>query len=189
MIKKRLYQKNRKRGHDPLYCFCRQGKKLVETIVLYVLYAGIYQLYYLDTDVREEIAGWRLGQVYTLQCSKNGPNLCMMKTRNGICRIARKSYRLADVVFQFKSLDQAFFVMTGQISVAQAYARHAFTLFGDISAGMSFSRVVDRTELYLFPKIITRRILKKQNKRQVPMLYVYFRIAAGILKGSYKVQL
>lgn len=175
--------------HDPLYWLKRQGKMLVEAVVLYVLYAGVYQLYHLDADVREEISSWRLGRVYGLQCSGRGPSLYLMRKRNGICKIAVDSHRQADVSFRFKSPDQAFQVMTGQISVADAYARHAFALSGDIGYAMSFARVVDRAEWYLFPGIITKRILKKQEKRQVPMLYLYLCIAAGILTGAYRSEL
>lgn len=182
-------RKSVKLTHDPLYWLKRQGKILIEAVVLYVLYAGIYQLYNLDADVREEISGWRLGRVYGLQCSEHGPSLYLMRKRNGICKIAVSSHRQADVSFRFKSPDQAFQVMTGQISVADAYARHAFALSGDIGYAMSFARVVDRAETYLFPGIITRRILKKQAKRQVPMIYVYLRIAAGFLTGTYRSEL
>lgn len=184
-----LLMKNRKLTHSPAYWLCRQGKLLVERVILYVLYAGIYQLYRLDTDVREEIAGWRLGRVYGLQCCAGGPALYFMKTKDGICRIASRSHRQADVCFIFKSADQAFQVVTGQISVADAYARHAFVLSGDIGYAMSFARVVDRTEQYLFPRIMTRRILKRQEKRQVPMLYVYLRIVLGMFTGDYRAKL
>lgn len=188
-MKELLLRKNRKLTHSPVYWLCRQGKLLVETVILYVLYAGIYQLYSLDTNVREEISGWRMGRVYGLQCCEGGPSLYFMKTQNGICRIAPYSHRKADVNFIFKSADQAFQVVTGQISVAAAYARHAFALSGDIGYAMSFARVVDRAEFYLFPEIMTRRILKKQEKRQVPMLYVYLRILAGIFTGAYRSEL
>lgn len=188
-MEKLLLMKNKKLVHSPVYWLCRQGKLLVENIILYVLYAGIYQLYRLDTDVREEISGWRLGRVYGIQCCSNGPGLYFMKTKNGICRISSKSHRKADVSFIFKSADQAFQVATGQISVADAYARHAFALSGDIGYAMSLARVVDRTEFYLFPDIMTRRILKKQGKRQVPMLYVYLRVLLGIFTGAYRAEL
>lgn len=188
-MKEFLLMKNRKLIHSPVYWLCRQGKILVETVILYVLYAGIYQLYHLDTNVREEISGWRLGRVYGIQCCADGPGLYFMKTKNGICKIAPCSHRLADVCFIFKSADQAFQVVTGQISVADAYARHAFALSGDIGYAMSLSRVIDRTEYYLFPDMMTRRILKKQDRRQVSMLHVYLRIAAGIFNGAYRPEL
>lgn len=189
MLEHFLLLKNRKLRHDPVYWLKQRGKMLVETVILYVLYAGIYQLYHLDADVREEISGWRLGRVYGLKCSEHGPGLYLMRKRDGICKIAANSHREADVTFQFKSTDQAFQVVTGQISVADAYSRHAFALSGDIGYAMSFARVVDRTEGYLFPEWMTRRILKRQEKRQVPMIYVYLCIVSGILKGSYRSEL
>lgn len=188
-MRKILLIKNRILTYDPVYRLCRRGKILVETVILYVLYAGIYQLYRLDTDVREEISAWRLGRVYGLKCSAGGPDLYFMKTKDGISRINPYSHRRADVCFIFKSVDQAFQVVTGQISVADAYARHAFALAGDIGQAMSFARVVDRAEMYLFPKIMTQRILKKQEKRQVPMAYVYLRILLGMITGAYRTEL
>ena len=189
MLENFLLVKNKKLKHDPVYWLKRQGKLLVETVILYVLYAGIYQLYHLDADIREEIGSWRLGRVYEMKCSGSGPGLCFMRKRDGLCRIAGSSHRQPDVIFQFKSPDQAFQVVTGLISVADAYARHAFSLSGDIGYAMSFARVIDRTETYLFPRVMTRRILKRQEKRQVPMLYVYLCIASGVLKGTYRSEL
>lgn len=189
MLESFLLRKNKRFTHDPVYWLKQRGKMLVETVILYVLYAGIYELYHLDTDIREEIGSWCLGRVYGLKCSEHGPSLYFMRKRDGLCKIAINSHRQADVTFQFKSLDQAFQVVTGQISVADAYARHAFALSGDIGYAMSFARVVDRTELYLFPQLITRRILKKLEKRQVPMIYVYLCIVSGMLKGTYRAEL
>ena len=56
--------------------------------------------------------------------------------------------------------------MRQRLGVAQAYAEHRFLLKGDIKDAMSFVRVIDRTEGYLFPKFITKGILKQIPKRE-----------------------
>ena len=45
---------------------------------------------------------------------------------------------------------------------------------------MGIVRVVDLVEGYLFPRFMTRRILKELPKKQVPTLVVYLRLIPGI---------
>jgi hypothetical protein len=70
-------------------------------------------------------------------------------------------------------VEGAFRVLSGQIGVADAYAAHLFYLEGDIYKTMSFVRCVEYIESYLFPKIISERILKEVPEKQISSLQVY----------------
>ena len=67
-------------------------------------------------------------------------------------------------------------MLTGRLGVAKAYAEHRFTLKGDISQAMSFVRCVDMIERYLFPYIITKRILKDKYKKQTSSILMYIHV-------------
>ena len=88
--------------------------------------------------------------------------------------------QLADIEITFKSIDHAFFMMIGKEGVANAYARHRFTLKGDITKAISFVRCVDIIEAYLFPKLITKHILKQIPKRKQAIIFVYLRLLIGV---------
>lgn len=74
---------------------------------------------------------------------------------------------------RFKTVTGAFRVLSGQIGISEAYARHLFSLEGDIYQTMSFVRCVEYLEAYLFPEFMSRRILREVPPRQLGMLQVY----------------
>ena len=161
-------------------------KKRTERIVLYVLYGGLFELYKRDSRIQREVDSWKHGMTYCLQCQKDGPSLYIRKTGRGLERLDPRVQSDYDTCFQFKSIDSAFLVFTGQMGIAGAYAAHGFTMKGDIGTAMSFSRSVDVAEAYLFPQFIIRRILKEIPEKEMSALGLYIRIAGGILSGSYR---
>ena len=85
-----------------------------------------------------------------------------------------------DIMISFKSIDGAFLVFSGQIGTSQAYSQHRFMVKGDIAAVMSAVRCIDLTEAYLFPKIMTKRILRKVPKKQISSILVYCHAILGV---------
>lgn len=45
-------------------------KRKISSVVLYVLYGGLYELYRTDSRVKEEMDRWPDGMTYGLKCSK-----------------------------------------------------------------------------------------------------------------------
>ena len=54
-----------------------------------------------------------------------------------------------------------------------------FTLRGNMGLAMPFVRCVDRTEGYLFPPFLARRILKRLPKKEVSTARVYLAVLLG----------
>ena len=150
-------------------------KELMNTvngIVLQVLYRGFRVLYERDSRVRAEVVGWEDGRMLKLVCGPGGPVLVLQKKEGeGIVKLQRVQH--ADITMRFKTVKGAFQVLTGQKGVADAYASHMFFLEGDIYKTMSFVRCVDYIEAYLFPKIMSERILKEVPDKQLSSLQVY----------------
>ncbi|MCD7950963.1 MAG: hypothetical protein LUG12_12010 [Erysipelotrichaceae bacterium] len=147
-------------------------KKLIIHIVLQFLYRGMKVLYKDDKRVHEELDGWKEDKTIVLKV-RNGPHLTMKYTyQKGLSKIKQDD---GDIVITFKSVNGAFKVFAGMMSVKQAYLEHAFVLKGDIYESMRFVRCVDLVETYLFPRFMTRRILNHEEKRYQPMLLVYLK--------------
>lgn len=153
-------------------------KRRVVAIVFFFLWRAFKALYRADSRVRAELDGWSDGMTLHMQASRTGPDLYLRKTAHGLERL--KTCGTADVDIQFKCLDEAFLLATGQLGVAQAYAEHRFTLTGDIAATMPFVRCVNIVEAYLFPKIMTRRILLSVPKKEHSALAIYCRVILGV---------
>lgn len=60
---------------------------------------------------------------------------------------------------RFKSVEAGWRMVTGQLSAAQAYARHDLLIIGEISQSMAFLRCIERAEAYLLPQFLLKRIL------------------------------
>jgi hypothetical protein len=144
----------------------------VDQVVLQVLLRALRVLYRHDRRVQEEIRGWCDGLTLKLVCGPGGAVLAMQKSeRYGVRALPRA--RRTDITMRFKSVRGAFLVLTGQMSVSEAYAQHQFSLEGDIYQTMSFVRCVEYAESYLFPRFWSSRILKEVPEKQMSTLAVY----------------
>ncbi len=150
----------------------RELMNQADKIVLEVLYRSFRVLYRKDSRVRREIDSWAEDLTLKLVCGPKGTALAVRHDeKHGIVKLRRA--QKADITMRFKSVEGAFQVLSGQKSVADAYAEHLFFLEGDIFQTMSFVRCVEYLEGYLFPEFMSRRILKELPGRQVPALQVY----------------
>ena len=86
---------------------------------------------------------------------------------------------LQDILIRFKSARDAFYVFTGQMGVATAYAQHRFTVRGNVSETMGFVRCVDLAEGYLFPPFRAKSILKELPEKQLSSLRLYGAVLLG----------
>lgn len=158
----------------------RRFQQLVCAIVLQVLYRAIRVLSHADSRIRQELSSLPPGQTvrFSVSPDEKSPSLTF-QVDGGTIRRA-KSQGDPDIHIVFKNEAMAFRVFTGRMGIAGAYAAHAFTLRGNINETMGIVRVVDLVEGYLFPRFMTRRILKELPKKQVPTLVVYLRLIPGI---------
>ena len=127
----------------------RELQNQVNALVLQVLFRGFRVLYKHDERVRKEMDAWKDGLTLKLVCGPGGAVLAMRKSeRTGVAKLHR-AQRTA-ITMRFKSVEGAFRVLTGQMSVSQAYA-----------------------EAYLFPRFWSRRILKEVPEKELSALRVY----------------
>ncbi|HIR92695.1 MAG TPA: hypothetical protein IAB98_04670 [Candidatus Egerieimonas intestinavium] len=161
------------------------AKRQLAKVVLYFLYGGIYELYKRDGRVRKEILGWPDGMTYCLSCGPQGPRLFFRKTGKQLQRLNPRVQRYYDTCITFKSLEDAILVLTGRMGIAGAYAAHAFTLHGDIGTAMELTRCVDVVESYLFPRVMTKRILRQVARKEFSALRLYLWILVGMVRGAY----
>ena len=149
-------------------------KIIISRVVLFFLGRGIQTLYKQDSIVKHEIMEWKENFVIQIT-TQNHEVDWRLKKENGKL-VPTKLEKTIDLSISFKSIDILFKLVTGRLGVSQAYAEHRFLLKGDIKDAMSFVRVIDRTEGYLFPKFITKGILKQIPKREKSMLEIYTRV-------------
>ena len=129
-----------------------------------------------DSKIKAEAVKWPEGKTLRLEIP-GAKGFTVTGTKAGFQKLPANTP--GDVTIRFKSPADAFRVFTGQLSVAQAYAQHRFTLRGSMGLAMPFVRYVDIVEGYLFPAIMARRILKRLPKKEVSTARVYAAVLFG----------
>lgn len=165
---------------------CSAGglKNLVIATVLRVVHAALVELLPLDSRVRAELEALPEGMIYSIYCGYESPELHLQWKDGKLSRISRP--QKATCQLRLKNKELSFQLLTGQMGMAQAYARHAFTMAGEIEDVMKLARLVNLVEAYLFPPFITRHIMTDRPALQVNPLRVYGRIFSGFLINRYK---
>lgn len=76
--------------------------------------------------------------------------------QHGLCRLSRAQH--TDITMRFKTVTGAFRCSADRSVFQKAYARHLFSLEGDIYQTMSFMRCVEYLEAYLFPEFMSENL-------------------------------
>lgn len=163
----------------------RAIQSLVVGIVLRVVHAALIELRALDSRVAKEFERMPEGLSYTIRTGYNGPVLHVKWKDGALLRLAELP--TASCSLRIKSMPLSFQLFTGQMGLAQAYARHAFTMGGEVADVMRLARLVNLVEAYLFPRIMTKRIMTDVPETEVCFLRAYGRIALGFLTNRYKI--
>ena len=151
-------------------------KKLVVQVVMFVLGRAFQSASRLDSWIQNEIFTWEDGLVILMQALPKGPSMCLLKKEDRIRYIGSGSKK-ADLTISFKNIECAFPVMAGLMGAEQGFAQNRMIVKGDIPLAMSLIRCINRLEAFLFPKIISSRILKRVPpmglKEQLIRLRIY----------------
>lgn len=162
----------------------RAIQSFVVAVVLRVVHAALIELRALDSRVAKEFERMPEGLSYAIRTGFEGPTLHVQWKDGKLVRLAGLSAPSCSL--RIKSMPLAFRLFTGQMGLAQAYARHAFTMGGEVADVMRLARLVNLVEAYLFPSVMTRCIMTDVPETEVCFLRAYARIALGFLTCKYK---
>lgn len=158
------------------YRFAAGAQRAVCRVVLFFLFRALNALSMRDSRVAAEAALWPEQRVLGLEVP-GGPALYIARRGKHLVRL--KNAPAPDILIRFKSVRDAFYVFTGQLGVAAAYAQHRFTVRGSVSETMGFVRCVDLAEGYLFPPFWAKGILKELPEKQLSSLRLYGAVLLG----------
>jgi len=148
-------------------------KALLIRILLWFLGRGMCVCARLDSRVAAEVSSWAEGAGLCLAIAPSGPAMSLARQGGRLRFLGLRPLPDATLLITFKHLDGALPVFLGQMSIARAYAERRMTMRGDLTFAMSAVRAILVTEAYLFPGLITRRIMQRVPVREVSMARVY----------------
>jgi hypothetical protein len=155
----------------------KSAKRLLAGVVFAVMGRGLVACARLDSRVAADAAEWPDGTVVTLEIAPRGPRTTVRKRDGRLEALGGRKDVESTLLVTFKNVDGALPVLLGMKGVLQSFAEHRATLAGDVSLGISLVRCLHVVEGYLFPDIMTRRILPRPAAREVGHLRAY----AGLL--------
>ena len=135
-------------------------RRVVIKIVFLILGRATQSASRHEPLVREEAAPWPEGFTMTIRTLPDGPILCMQKRGCGIRVVGREHAESADLAIDIRTVRAAFRMFTARLSIHDAYAEHRIGLHGNVSHGIRFIRIMGIIQSYLFPRIISSKILK-----------------------------
>lgn len=156
------------------------GKRMLIKTVFWFLGRGIQSVASFDKTVKEEIRIYDEGTTVMLMVDPFGPYMVMQKKGEKLIYLGKKEVVNADIIIRFKSIEAAILVLTGQIGIDRAYAQHRYVVKGDLYLSMPIVRALSIVEAYLFPKFITKKILKEMPKRTNNKISIYVATLLGI---------
>lgn len=150
---------------------------------LRVVHAALMELPKMDAYVAQEFAKLPAGMSYAIYTGHESPTLFVQWDGERLQRVPELPH--AHCELHMKALALSFRLFTGQIGLAQGYARHAFTMSGEVADVMKLARLVNRAEAYLFPAFITRSFLSERPMLPSSPLRLYGKLLVGFLTGKY----
>ena len=151
-------------------------KKIVVNLGFKLLGKGLVSVSKIEQTVKDELRFYEDGFVLELIVFNTDTKVAVKKTGNEFKYLGSKYDIAPDLSVIFKSYEGALLLVLGQIGVYEGYAQHRFIVKGDFIKGMPLVRILYYVEAYLFPKFITKNILKEMPERSSTKLKAYVRL-------------
>lgn len=135
-------------------------KRVLVKVVFWILGRALRKAHRIDHDIAYYYSKVPSPLSFSFKVEPTGP--CLAVYREGE-KVSYKTHceENADIQFIFKNLDAAFMVFTASKSTIRAYAENRVSVKGDIGDVMYIMRILDRVQVYLFPRFIAERVVKR----------------------------
>ncbi len=160
-------------------------KLAVVTAGFFALARAMESMSHFEESVQRDILDWEEGYTFSLNVMPNGPSILLRKENSFLKLVGFNKKEKADLIIEIKNLDTAFKMISTQLGAHHVHAQHKIGVVGNIADSMKVTRIMFLAESYLFPRIISKRILKKSPylglRKQMNRLHIY---TFGMLLGK-----
>ena len=151
----------------------RRIERTVNAVVLAALLRALRALMRRDSRVRWAMLAYPEGYSFRLAAGMDAQDPVLAFSRRGQTLARRAPEQAAELSICFKSAEDAFRVLTGQLGIGAAYAQHRFFLRGNPNEAMGLVGALELTEAYLFPGFWARRLMRRLPEKQCSALIIY----------------
>lgn len=165
-----------------------QARKHYVQLMLQVVGRALEAISELDESIRRETDGLPDGLLFEMSVMPHGPGLVMEKLPGGRLRyLGDKAEQDPHLSIRFKHIAHAFLVLSFQEKTAEAFANDRMLVDGDIGYALRMTRVLNRLESFILPKLLAKRAVKEYPKnlglpeKVIQGARIYLRTATNLL--------
>ncbi|MBN7769311.1 hypothetical protein KUV44_02480 [Marinobacter daepoensis] len=143
----------------------------------------------VDETTRTETRELPEGFLFEMQVMPNGPKLIVEHTGDGRLHFhGDQAPRPVDLSIQFKHIAHAFLVLSFQEKTSVAFANDRMLVDGDISYAVRMTRVLNRLESFILPKLVAERAVKeypanlKLPEKLINAARIYLKVASNFVE-------
>ncbi len=139
-----------------------QARRAYVELMFQVMGRALQAISEVDDIAREETKLLPVGFLFEMKVMPAGPNLIVEHTGNGRLHFhGDQAPRPVDLSIRFKHMAHAFLVMSFQEKTAVAFANDRMLVDGDVSLAIKMTRVLNRLETFILPKLVAERAVKE----------------------------
>ena len=135
-------------------------KRALIHVGFYALGRGAQSVSRFSKVLKKEIAAWPDGYTIALKVNPNGPELWLQVYDRRLIRVKPKG-NTPGLIVVFKTVNTGFRIITTLTSVPTAFTQNRIMVYGDTAQSMVLIRILNIVQSYLFPSILSKRILKR----------------------------
>ncbi|WP_166263766.1 hypothetical protein [Marinobacter caseinilyticus] len=139
-----------------------QARRLYVELMFQVMGRALQAVSEVDSDVQAEAQSLPLGFLFEMMVMPNGSKLIIEHLGDGRFEYHGDSApRPIDLSIQFKHVAHAFLVLSFQEKTSVAFANDRMLVDGDISYAIRMTRILNRLEAFILPRLIASRAVKE----------------------------
>jgi hypothetical protein len=134
-------------------------KRMITSIGLLALKRGAISISHFNKEVRQELKAWPDGFRIKIAVKNDSIGIAWKKSNSSLKSSSLKGD--FDLEVYFKNLSIAFKVITSLSNVPEAFTQNRVQAYGHVPDSMILVRILNVVQSYLFPPIISKRVLKR----------------------------
>ncbi|MDY6814943.1 MAG: hypothetical protein SV598_03550 [Pseudomonadota bacterium] len=166
-----------------------QARRLYVDIMFQVMGRALQAVSEVDETVQDEARVLPEGLLFEMMVMPEGPRLIVEHTGDGHFHYHGQSApRPVDLSIQFKHIAHAFLVLSFQEKTAEAFANDRMLLDGDVSYAVRMTRVLNRLEAFILPKLVAERAVKEYPdnlhlpEKLISAARIYLKVATNFVE-------
>lgn len=139
-----------------------QARRLYVELMFQVMGRALQGISEVDSAAQEEAKTLPEGFLFEMMVRPKGPRLVIEHLGNGRFRyLGTGAPRPVDLSIQFKHITHAYLVVSFQEKTSVAFANDRMLVDGDIGYAVRMTRILNRLEAFILPKLIAERAVKE----------------------------